>query len=76
MEYVGYMAPGGYDEVVLRGDGRRRRGQFTGCWLRGQRVVAGMHVNDWDATDHIRRVVGTDVDAARLADENVPLADL
>jgi hypothetical protein len=23
-------------------------------------VVAGMHANDWDAIDEIRRVVGTD----------------
>ena len=47
-------------------------GQFTAWWLRGGTVVAGMHVNDWDATDHIRRVVGTDVERARLADESVP----
>jgi hypothetical protein len=35
-----------------------------------------MHVNDWDATDHIRRVVGTEVPAERLADEKVALGDL
>ena len=33
---------------------------FRAWWLRGDRVVAGMHVNDWDAIDEIRRVVGTD----------------
>ena len=31
---------------------------FRAWWLRGDRVVAGMHVNDWDAIDEIRRVVG------------------
>ena len=32
---------------------------FRAWWLRGDTVVAGMHVNDWDAVDEIRRVVGT-----------------
>jgi hypothetical protein len=27
--------------------------------MRGDSVVAGMHVNDWDAIDEIRRIVGT-----------------
>ena len=35
-----------------------------------------MHVNDWDAIDQVRRVVGSEVDADRLADESVDLADL
>ena len=35
-----------------------------------------MHVNDWDAIDQVRRIVGTEVDADRLADETVDLADL
>ena len=34
-----------------------------------------MHANDWDAIDEVRRVVGTQVDADRLADESVDLAD-
>ena len=34
-----------------------------------------MHVNDWDAIADVRRIVGLPVDADRLADENVPLAD-
>ena len=77
MEYVGNPGPEGYDRVVVRGrTGSDDGGQFTAWWLRGGRVVAGMQVNDWDATDHIRRVVGTDVDPERLADEGVGLADL
>ncbi len=34
-----------------------------------------MHANDWDAIDHVRRIVGTEVDADRLADDGVDLAD-
>ena len=30
------------------------------------RVVAGMHVNDWDAIDRVRELVGTDADEAAL----------
>jgi 3-phenylpropionate/trans-cinnamate dioxygenase ferredoxin reductase subunit len=58
MEYVGHPGPEGYDRVVLTGDVPGR--VFRAWWLRGDRVVAGMHVNDWDAIDEIRRVVGTD----------------
>ena len=53
MEYVGHVDPDGYDEVVLRGDTAART--FTAFWLRNGQVLAGMHANDWDATDHIRR---------------------
>jgi 3-phenylpropionate/trans-cinnamate dioxygenase ferredoxin reductase subunit len=57
MEYVGHPGPDGYDRVVLTGDVPRR--VFRAWWLRGDTVVAGMHVNDWDAIDEVRRVVGT-----------------
>jgi 3-phenylpropionate/trans-cinnamate dioxygenase ferredoxin reductase subunit len=77
MEYVGNPGPEGFDRVVVRGrTGGDDGGQFTAWWLRGGRVVAGMHVNDWDAIDHVRRMVGTEVDAARLADEGTELGDL
>ena len=66
MEYVGTPGPDGYDRVVLRGDTDGR--VFTAWWLRGGQVVAGMHVNDWDAIDDVRRIVGLRVDADRLAD--------
>jgi 3-phenylpropionate/trans-cinnamate dioxygenase ferredoxin reductase subunit len=73
MEYVGSPGPDGYDRVVVRGhrDGDR---VFTAWWLREGAVVAGMHANDWDAIADVRRIVGTEVDADRLADESVPLA--
>jgi 3-phenylpropionate/trans-cinnamate dioxygenase ferredoxin reductase subunit len=72
MEYVG--SPDGYDDVVLRGDEKGRL--FTAFWLRGSTVLAGMHVNDWDAIDPIRSLVGREVDVDRLRDSNIPLADL
>jgi 3-phenylpropionate/trans-cinnamate dioxygenase ferredoxin reductase subunit len=73
MEYVGSVGPDGYDEVVLRGD---PAAEFTAFWLKGHRVLAGMHVNDWDAIDPIRSIVGTDVDPARLRDDSTDLAAL
>jgi 3-phenylpropionate/trans-cinnamate dioxygenase ferredoxin reductase component len=57
MEYVGNPGPEGYDRVELTGDVPGR--QFRAWWVRDDRVVAGMHVNDWDAIDEIRRVVGS-----------------
>ncbi|TDQ50276.1 NAD(P)/FAD-dependent oxidoreductase [Actinorugispora endophytica] len=74
MEYVGGVGPEGYDEVVLRGDTEGR--VFTAFWLRGRRVLAGMHANDWDAADRVRAIVGTEVDQSRLRDGSVPLEDV
>ncbi len=74
MEYVGSVGPDGYDEVVLRGDTKGRT--FTAFWLQGGRVVAGMHVNDWDATDHIRAIVGKEISADRLRNEDLSLEEL
>ena len=48
---------------------------FTALWLLGDRIVAGMHANDWDAIDQIRRLVGTEASGA-TRDPSVPLADL
>ncbi len=77
MEYVGSPGPEGFDRVVVKGSpGGDDGGTYTAWWLRGGKVVAGMHVNDWDAIDHVRRIVGTEVDADRLADDQVGLADL
>jgi 3-phenylpropionate/trans-cinnamate dioxygenase ferredoxin reductase subunit len=59
MEYVGSVGPDGYDEVVLRGDTNTR--VFRAYWLKDGRVLAAMHANDWDASDHIRSVVGNEL---------------
>jgi 3-phenylpropionate/trans-cinnamate dioxygenase ferredoxin reductase component len=73
MEYAGYVEPGGYDQVVFRGDVERR--EFTAFWLAGGRVLAGMNVNVWDVNAAIQDLVrdGRAVDAGRLADPGVPL---
>ncbi len=75
MEYVGHAAPGEYDRVVIRGNTKVTR-TFTAFWLSGDRVLAGMQANDWDAIDPIRKLVGRRVEAERLADPSVPLTAL
>ena len=76
MEYLGHAAPGGYDQVVVRGDLASR--EFIAFWLRDRRVQAGMNVNVWDVTDHIKQLItsGNRVDPAALADPGTPLEDL
>ena len=74
MEYVGHAGPGDYDEVLLRGE--PDKAQFTALYVTGDRVLAGMHANDWDAIDPIRALVGSSVPADRLRDTSVSLADL
>ena len=76
MEYSGYVPPGGYDEVVLRGDVPGR--EFIAFWLAGGRVLAGMNVNVWDASDAIQALVrsGKPVKPSRLTDPQVPLGAL
>jgi 3-phenylpropionate/trans-cinnamate dioxygenase ferredoxin reductase subunit len=75
MEYAGYVEPGGYDQVVFRGDVPGR--EFLAFWLGGGRVLAGMNVNVWDVNETIQEMVrgGRAVDAARLADVAVPLPE-
>ena len=76
MEYSGYVEPGGYDQVVFRGDVQRR--EFIAFWLASGRVLAGMNVNTWDVNDKIEALVrsGRTMDAARLADPEVPLEEI
>jgi 3-phenylpropionate/trans-cinnamate dioxygenase ferredoxin reductase subunit len=75
MEYAGLHDPEG-DELVVRGDMAGR--EFIALWLRGDRLVAGMNVNVWDVSDAIQELVhsGVAVDRARLADPDVPIADV
>jgi len=76
MEYTGYAEPGGYDQVVFRGDVRRR--EFIAFWLSGGRVLAGMNVNVWDVTAPVQALIrsGKPVDTARLANPDEPLDKL
>ncbi|MER5447043.1 FAD-dependent oxidoreductase [Streptomyces sp. NPDC002764] len=76
MEYTGYAEPGGYDQVVLRGDLGAR--EFIAFWLARGRVLAGMNVNIWDVTEPIQALVrsGQQVDTSKLADPQVPIDSL
>jgi 3-phenylpropionate/trans-cinnamate dioxygenase ferredoxin reductase component len=76
MEYAGYAGPGGYDEVIFRGDVAKR--EFIAFWTSQGRVVAGMNVNIWDVTDTIADLIrsGKPADLARLADPAVPLEEV
>ncbi|MET0789270.1 MAG: FAD-dependent oxidoreductase [Cellulomonas sp.] len=76
MEYAGYVGSHGYDEVVVRGDLQGR--ELIAFWRREGRVLAGMNVNVWDVVDDVQALVRSRavVDRDRLADPDVPLADL
>jgi 3-phenylpropionate/trans-cinnamate dioxygenase ferredoxin reductase subunit len=75
MEYVGLHSRS--DRVVLRGRPDERR--LQAFWLDGEgRITAGMHVNEWDSIEPIKRLVdsGAAVPAERLADGAVSLEAL
>ncbi len=79
MEYAGFVGPGGYDQVVFRGDVAGR--EFVAFWVKDGRVLAGMNVNVWDVQDQIQALVrsgyaGKPVDLERLADPKAPLDNL
>jgi 3-phenylpropionate/trans-cinnamate dioxygenase ferredoxin reductase subunit len=76
MEYSGYVEPGGYDEVVFRGDVGQR--EFIVFWLRGGHVLAGMNVNIWDVNDAVQDLVRASRPAhsGRLANPEVPLPEV
>jgi 3-phenylpropionate/trans-cinnamate dioxygenase ferredoxin reductase subunit len=74
MEYLGFARS--WDRVVFRGDPATR--EFLAFWMVGDRIVAGMNVNVWEVTDQIRALISgrVAVDDRRLADPDVPLAEL
>ncbi|MDM7853492.1 NAD(P)/FAD-dependent oxidoreductase [Cellulomonas alba] len=76
MEYIGHVGSHGYDEVVVRGDLEAR--EFVAFWRREGRVLAGMNVNVWDVVDDVQALIRSRavVDRDRLADPDVPLAEL
>ena len=76
MEYSGYAEPGGYDDVVVRGELDRR--EFVAFWLRDGRVLAGMNVNVWGVGDAIQALVraGRTLDKNALRDLGTPLESL
>lgn len=70
MEYIGHADAGEVDDVIVRGDLAART--FNVLWVRDGLVVAGMHANDWDATDRLREWVGQEC-TAELRDASAPL---
>ena len=74
LEYVGNSVPG--DDVVIRGDLAGR--EFIAFYHRDGVVSAAMPVNTWDVVDDLKVVVsaGVPIDLGRLADTDIPLADL
>ena len=66
MEYVGLHGP--EDELVVHGS--LDEASFRAYWADASgRVTAGMHVNDWDATEVLRSAVGSEVHVATLEDD-------
>ncbi len=76
MEYSGYGPLAAGAQVVYRGD--RESGAFIAFWVADGRVVAGMNVNVWDVNDDVQGIIrrANAVDLAKLADPDVPLAEL
>jgi 3-phenylpropionate/trans-cinnamate dioxygenase ferredoxin reductase subunit len=74
MEYVGHGSPD--DDVVIRGNRDER--EFIAFWQRDGAITAAMNVNVWDVVEDLKAIVagGRAVDATRLADPSVDLADL
>jgi len=89
LEYRGFVGPGGYDQVVYRGDDDgeddESQREFVAFWLRAGRVLAAMTVNvanqvvnQTDQADAIEALVRAQarVDPTRLADTSIDLATL
>lgn len=75
MEYVGHAPRDLVDSVVVRGDLAAR--QAVVLWHDRGRVVAGMHLNEWDSTEHLRALLGRTLDPELLVDsDDADLAQL
>jgi 3-phenylpropionate/trans-cinnamate dioxygenase ferredoxin reductase subunit len=76
MEYIGYVEPADYDEVVVRGDVAAR--EFIAFWCKDRRVLAGLNVNVWDVSDQIKAMIHSraPIDPQALADSGRSLDQL
>ncbi len=75
MEYAGLHSPS--DRVVVRGRPEER--QLQAFWIAPDgRISAGLHVNEWDSIEPIKRLVEARVavDPAALADAGTSLDDI
>ena len=73
MEYSGYATK--WDEVVCRGEVAAH--EFVAFWLKDQRLVAGLNMNVWDASEPIREPIRSRraLDPRELVDPAVPLSE-
>ena len=55
------------DDVTISSQGR----EFIAFWQR-RVVTAAVNVNVWDVNDHLRALIGRQIDSARLADDHRP----
>ena len=74
MEYRGWAAE--FDRVIFRGDPAGR--EFLAFWMHNGKIAAAMNANVWDQGELLETLVRADdpVDATRLADPDIDLADL
>jgi len=74
MEYSGYATE--WDEVVFRGEVAAH--EFVAFWLKDRRLVAGLNMNVWDASEPIRELIRSrrSLDPRDLVDPTVPLSGL
>ena len=76
MEYAGDLPRGASYDVVLRGD--PDSGEYMAFWLDDDdRMLAGMHVNQWDTIDAVQALIRAKdpIDRTKLADPDVDLPD-
>src|SRR5215217_7603323 len=74
MEYTGYATE--WDEVVFRGEVAAH--EFVAFWLKDRRLVAGLNMNVWDASEPIRELIRSRraLHPRDLVDPTVPLSEL
>ena len=74
MEYLGHGRND--DALIVRGDLEARK--FIAFWHRDGKVSAAMNVNTWDVGEDLQVIItaGAAVDLGRLADADVPLAEV
>ena len=76
MEYTGYVEPGEFDDVVIRGS--LETNEYIAFWTKDGKVLAGMNVNIWDVTEAISALITSreQIDRDALADPERDLESL
>jgi 3-phenylpropionate/trans-cinnamate dioxygenase ferredoxin reductase subunit len=76
LSYLGHAS--GPVELLVRGEQEVKQPKFVAWYLRAGTPRAALIVNDWDAEDPVRELIrrGQPVEAGRLVDDSVPLAEL